>query len=73
VTREVYPHQIAFNVIPHVDSFLEDGYTREEMKMQFEGRRIMDLPGFTASVTCVRVPVYRAHSVAITALFERPV
>jgi aspartate-semialdehyde dehydrogenase len=73
VTREVYPHQIAFNVLPHVDSFLEDGYTREEMKMQHEGRRIMDLPGFTASVTCVRVPVYRAHSVAVTAMFERPV
>jgi aspartate-semialdehyde dehydrogenase len=73
VTREVYPHQIAFNVLPHVDSFLEDGYTREEMKMQHEGRRIMDLPEFTASVTCVRVPVYRAHSVAVTALFERPV
>jgi len=73
VTREVYPHQIAFNVLPHVDSFLDDGYTREEMKMQFEGRRIMDLPAFTASVTCVRVPVYRAHSVAVTALFERPV
>lgn len=73
VSREVYPHQIAFNVLPHVDSFLGDGYTREEMKMQNEGRRIMDLPGFTASVTCVRVPVYRAHSVAVTALFERPV
>ena len=73
VTREVYPHQIAFNVLPHVDSFLQDGYTREEMKMQNEGRRIMDLPDFTASVTCVRVPVYRAHSVAVTALFERPV
>jgi aspartate-semialdehyde dehydrogenase len=73
VHREVYPHQIAFNVLPHVDSFLEDGYTREEMKMQNEGRRIMDLPDFTASVTCVRVPVYRAHSVAVTALFERPV
>jgi aspartate-semialdehyde dehydrogenase len=73
VTREVYPHQIAFNVLPHVDSFLGDGYTREEMKMQHEGRRIMDLPGFTASVTCVRVPVYRAHSVAVTAIFDRPV
>ena len=72
-TKEVYPHQIAFNVIPHVESFLDDGYTREEMKMQNEGRRIMDLPDFTASVTCVRVPVYRAHSVAVTALFERPV
>ena len=73
VVKEVYPHQIAFNVLPHVDSFLEDGYTREEMKMQFEGRRIMHLPGLTASVTCVRVPVYRAHSVAVTAEFDRPV
>jgi len=73
VSKEVYPHQIAFNVLPHVDSFLEDGYTREEMKMQNEGRRIMHLPTFTASVTCVRVPVYRAHSVAVTAEFENPV
>ncbi len=73
VTKDVYPHQIAFNVLPHVDSFLEDGYTREEMKMQNEGRRIMHLPHFTASVTCVRVPVYRAHSVAVTAEFENPV
>jgi aspartate-semialdehyde dehydrogenase len=73
VIKEVYPHQIAFNVLPHVDSFLEDGYTREEMKMQNEGRRIMHLPTFTASVTCVRVPVYRAHSVAVTAEFENPV
>ena len=73
VSPDVYPHQIAFNVLPHVDSFLEDGYTREEMKMQNEGRRILHLPGFTASVTCVRVPVYRAHSVAVTAEFEQPV
>jgi len=73
VIKEVYPHQIAFNVLPHVDSFLVDGYTREEMKMQNEGRRIMHLPDFTASVTCVRVPVYRAHSVAVTAEFEKPV
>jgi len=69
----VYPHQIAFNVLPHVDSFLETGYTKEEMKMQNEGRRIMHLPGFRASVTCVRVPVYRAHSVAVNAQFDRPV
>jgi aspartate-semialdehyde dehydrogenase len=68
---EVYPHPIAFNVLPHVDTFLEDGYTKEEMKMQNEGRRIMHLPEFRASVTCVRVPVYRAHSVAVTAQFER--
>jgi aspartate-semialdehyde dehydrogenase len=70
---ETYPHQIAFNVLPQVDTFLPDGYTREEMKMQFEGRRILHLPEFRASVTCVRVPVYRAHSVAMSAEFERPV
>ncbi|MEY2600022.1 MAG: hypothetical protein RLZZ244_256 [Verrucomicrobiota bacterium] len=73
VHKQVYPHQIAFNVLPHVDSFLDSGYTREEMKMQNEGRRIMHHPAFKASVTCVRVPVYRAHSVAVSAEFERPV
>jgi aspartate-semialdehyde dehydrogenase len=73
VTREVYPHQIAFNVLPHVDTFLPSGYTREEMKMENEGRKIMHHPTFRASVTCVRVPVYRAHSVAVSAEFERPV
>jgi aspartate-semialdehyde dehydrogenase len=71
-TREVYPHQIAFNVLPHVDSFLPSGYTKEEMKMENEGRKIMHHPGFHASVTCVRVPVYRAHSVAVSAEFEKP-
>jgi len=70
---EVYPHPIAFNVIPHVDAFFADGYTKEEMKMQNEGRRIMHLPQFRASITCVRVPVYRAHSVSLSAEFERPV
>src|SRR3954468_23153298 len=73
VTREVYPHQIAFNVLPQVDSFLASGYTKEEMKMENEGRKIMHHPEFRASVTCVRVPVYRAHSVAISAEFKRPV
>jgi len=73
VTREVYPHQIAFNVLPHVDSFLPSGYTKEEMKMENEGRKIMHHPGFRASVTCVRVPVYRAHSVAVSAEFEKPI
>lgn len=72
-TKEVYPHQIAFNVLPQVDSFLPDGYTKEEMKMQNEGRKIMHHPGFRASVTCVRVPVYRAHSVAVNAEFAKPV
>ncbi|HZO84439.1 MAG TPA: aspartate-semialdehyde dehydrogenase [Verrucomicrobiae bacterium] len=73
ITREVYPHQIAFNVLPHVDSFLPNGYTKEEMKMQNEGRKIMHHPTFRASVTCVRVPVYRAHSVAVSAEFEKPI
>ena len=72
-SSQVYPHPIAFNVLPHVDIFLESGYTKEEMKMQDEGRKIMHLPDFRASVTCVRVPVYRAHSVAVTAEFEKPV
>ena len=73
VTKEVYPHQIAFNVLPHVDSFLPTGYTKEEMKMENEGRKIMHHPAFRASITCVRVPVYRAHSVAVSAEFEKPV
>ena len=72
-TVEAYRHQIAFNVLPQVDSFRPDGYTKEEMKMQSEGRRIMHLPDFRASVTCVRVPVYRAHSVAVQAEFRKPV
>jgi aspartate-semialdehyde dehydrogenase len=73
VTREVYPHQIAFNVLPQVDVFLPNGYTKEEAKMENEGRKIMHHPGFRASVTCVRVPVYRAHSVAVSAEFAKPV
>ncbi len=70
---QIYPHPIAFNLLPHVDSFLESGYTKEEMKMQNEGRKIMHLAEFRASVTCVRVPVYRAHSVAVSAEFGCPV
>ena len=73
VTKEVYPHQIAFNVLPHGDSFLPTGYTEEEMKMENAGRKIMHHAGFRASVTCVRVPVYRSHSVAVNAEFEKPV
>ncbi|HEU5069425.1 MAG TPA: aspartate-semialdehyde dehydrogenase [Verrucomicrobiae bacterium] len=73
VTKEVYPHQIAFNVLPQVDAFLPSGYTKEEMKMENEGRKIMHHPSFRASVTCVRVPVYRSHSVAVSAEFEQPV
>ena len=73
VKIDVYPHQIAFNVLPHIDAWLDNGYTKEEMKMENEGRKIMHLPSFKASVTCVRVPVYRAHSIAVSAEFEKPV
>jgi aspartate-semialdehyde dehydrogenase len=73
VMKEAFPHQIAFNVLPQVDSFLPTGYTKEEMKMENEGRKIMHHPNFRASVTCVRVPVYRSHSIAVSAEFERPV
>ena len=69
----VYPRQIAFNVIPQVDVFTDNGYTKEELKMLHEGRKIMELPDLRVSCTCVRVPVYRSHSVSITAGFEKPV
>lgn len=73
ITHEVYPYQIAFNVIPHVDVFLENGYTKEELKMLNESRKILEAPHIMNSTTCVRVPVMRAHSVAINAEFEKPV
>jgi aspartate-semialdehyde dehydrogenase len=71
--RKVYPYQIALNVIPQVDKFGADGYTGEEAKMAAESRKILDLPKLPVSATCVRVPVVRAHSVAVNAEFERPV
>ncbi len=71
--RQVYPYQIAFNLIPQVDTFGADGYTGEETKMREESRKIMGLPALSVSATCVRVPVVRAHSVAVNAEFERPV
>jgi aspartate-semialdehyde dehydrogenase len=70
---EHYPHPIAFNLLPHIDAFLESGYTKEEAKMQDETRKIMHLPELPVSATCVRVPVYRAHSVAVSAELERPI
>jgi len=68
----VYPHPIAFNVLPHIDSFLDSGYTKEEIKMQDEARKIMHSQALRVSATCVRVPIYRAHSVAVSAEFQRP-
>lgn len=71
VTKKVYPHQIAYNVIPHVDVFQESGYTKEEQKMLHEGRKILGLPDLKVTCTCVRVPVLRSHSISLTAIFER--
>ena len=71
VERNVYPHQIASNVIPHVDAFQESGYTKEEQKMLHEGRKILGLPDLKVTCTCVRVPVMRSHSISVTAIFEK--
>jgi aspartate-semialdehyde dehydrogenase len=71
--RKVYPYQIALNVIPQVDTFGANGYTGEENKMAAESRKILELPELRVSSTCVRVPVVRAHSMAIDAEFDRPV
>ncbi|SVD83378.1 uncharacterized protein METZ01_LOCUS436232, partial [marine metagenome] len=73
VKKAIYPHQIAFNALPHVDAFLNSGYTKEEMKLENEGRKIMHHARFKASSTCVRIPVYRAHSIAVNAEFSKPV
>ncbi|MBI2848525.1 MAG: aspartate-semialdehyde dehydrogenase [Chloroflexi bacterium] len=68
----VYPHQIAFNVLPEIDVFLDNGYTKEEWKMVQETRKIMHVPDIMVSATCVRVPVYVGHSEAIHVEFEKP-
>lgn len=73
ITSKVYPYQIAFNALPHVDVFQDSGYTKEEMKMLNESRKILGLPNLMCSTTCVRIPVMRAHSIAINAEFEKPV
>jgi aspartate-semialdehyde dehydrogenase len=73
VAPEVFPHPIAFNVIPQVDQFLDSGYTKEEQKFLNECRKIMHHSTLRASITCVRVPVFRAHAVAMNAEFVEPV
>lgn len=76
VTEEminVYPCQIASNVIPQVDAFTETGYTKEELKMLNESQKILGLPELKVTCTCVRVPVHRSHSVSITAQFKKTV
>ena len=69
----VYPHQIAFNVLPQVDVFLGSGYTKEEWKMINETRKIMHEPELPISATCVRVPVFVGHSEAVHAEFTKPI
>lgn len=73
VQTEVFPAQIALNVIPWIGSEKEEGYTSEEMKMQQEGRRILGLPELKVTCTCVRVPVARSHSIAVTLRTERSI
>ena len=70
---KVFSHQIAYNLIPQIGGEQVDGYTSEEMKLQNEGRKIMHLPELTVSMTCVRVPVVRSHSISATLRFEKPV
>ena len=73
VTPRVYPYQIAFNVLPEIDIFLENGYTKEEWKMVEETRKIMHAPEIAVSATCVRVPVFIGHSEAVQAEFTEPI
>ena len=70
---KVFSHQIAYNLIPQIGGEQEAGYTSEEMKLQYEGRKILHLPQMTVSCTCVRVPVVRSHSISARLVFERPV
>jgi len=72
VERKKFTKQIAFNVIPHIDVFMEDGYTKEEWKMVAETKKMLD-PKIRVTATCVRVPVFVGHSEAINIEFEKPI
>ena len=73
--KDVYPHkdQIGFNVIPRIDEFLDNGYTKEEQKMIDESKKILHLPNLSVSATCARVPVYISHSEAVHIEFKNSV
>ena len=71
IEKEKFTKQIAFNVIPHIDVFLDSGYTKEEWKMMVETQKILD-PDIQVTATCVRVPVFIGHSEAVTVEFETP-
>lgn len=73
VKCNVYPHQIAFNVLPHIDKFLENGYTKEEMKMVNETRKIMGDNSIRLTATTVRVPVFRCHSESLNIETEKKI
>ncbi len=73
VVPHVYPHQIGFNLFPHIDVFLDNGYTKEEWKMVEETKKIMHAKDLKISATCVRVPVYVGHSEAIHVEFTSPI
>src|SRR5436305_971468 len=72
VAPKKFTKRIAFNVIPHIDAFMEDGYTREEWKMMAETKKILD-PKIKLTATCVRVPVFVSHSEAVNIEFENPI
>ena len=72
INTEVFPHQIAFNALPHIDKFHADGNTFEEIKMVSETRKILELPNLPVSATCVRVPVYTGHSLSLNLEFKHP-
>ena len=72
VTEMKFPHQIAFNILPQVDVFFDDGYTKEEYKMVNETKKIMGDEGIAVNATCVRVPVWGGHSESVNVEFERP-
>jgi len=71
IVKKVYPHQIAFNCLPHIDSFIENGYTKEEMKMVNETKKIMEDQNIQVTATTVRVPVFYGHSESVNVEFEK--
>jgi aspartate-semialdehyde dehydrogenase len=73
IDPQAFAHRIAFNLIPHIDVFNDNGYTKEELKMLFESRKMLHLPDLMVSCTCVRVPVMRAHSEALNLEFEHEI
>lgn len=72
-TVEKFAYQLAYNLIPHIDVFLDNDYTKEEMKMYNETKKIMHAPELEVSATCIRVPVMRAHSEAVWVETEQPI